>query len=111
MIVLHSIVPTAMRRLEIKKKDSSIVSVLNGVEHVAYVQKSLCMPFGVYLHASDIDTVLGAGNGIQKIRSGCLTRVKEQPFASVIQRPGPGHEFTCDSFSASLYAGDALQQP
>ena len=108
--MLHRVVPTLMRLMKIEKEAGRIVGVLHRIQHIGQLQKALHMPFGIDLHAADINRMVAILDRRLKVFECRLSAVEEQPLATVIQRPGPGHELAGDGLTASLDARDALKK-
>ena len=96
--------------MKVEEEAGGIACIVNRIEHVSDVRERLCMPFGIHLHAANIDTVTRRGNGVAKIGKRRLTVVEKQPLATVIQGPCPGHILAGDHLAARLDTRDALQQ-
>ena len=110
MIVLYRVIPALMRLVEIQQEAGGVISVLDRVQHVGKLVEPAHMPFGIDLHAADIDRMITGGDSLFEVPHRGLAAIKEQPLATIIQRPGPGHEFARHRLAASLNAADALQQ-
>ena len=110
MIVFHCAIPALVCGEQIKQKAGGVISVLDGVEHVRKVKKTVHMPFCIHLHAADINTVIARIYSHLQIIKGSLPRIEEQSLTGIIKRPCPGHIFARHGFATGLNTRDALHQ-
>ena len=65
--------------MKVEKKAGGVIGVLCRVEHISQFEEAFGMPFGVDLHAADIDAMLGIDNSLRQIGKGRLASSKNNP--------------------------------
>ena len=110
MIVLNGVIPALVRLMQVEQEAGGIVGVLHRVQHIGKIVEPFHVPFGVDLHAADIDGMPRGRDSRLEMAHGGFAAVEEQALAAVSQCPCPGHELSGDRLAAGLDPRNALKQ-